>query len=146
MIYLDHEPCRYCVTYDDASDSDLFRMIALSLLLFILLIYSTRQMLNIVLPFLLTIVTNWLLARYCNTINMWYEIDILTIYLFVWQWVCLIYEWICQDLPYFSFNLHQKAACLYCAFLSFMVYDVLLQCCPTYVKFAFVWIASFGDM
>jgi hypothetical protein len=56
--------------------------------------YSTQQLFNTVLPFLLTIATNWLLARYCNTINIWYEIDILTIYFFVWQWVCLTVQFL----------------------------------------------------
>jgi hypothetical protein len=80
FIYLDHEPCGYCITYDVATRLVLYRMLVLILLLYILLIYSTRQLNNIVLPFVLTMITNWLLARYCNTIKMWYEIDILTMY------------------------------------------------------------------
>jgi hypothetical protein len=121
-------------------------MVILSLLLCFLLTYCTRQLNNIVLPFVLTMITNWLLARYCNTIKMWYEIDILTMYFFVWQWVCLIYKWICQDLPYLSFTLHHKAACLYCAFVAFMLYDVLFQYCPTSFQFGFIWVVSFVDM
>ena len=121
-------------------------MVVLYFGLIIVLVFSTQQLFNIVLPFLLTIATTWFLARYCSTIDMWYEIDILTVYFFIWQWVSLIYGWICQDLPHLSFNLHQKAVCLYCAFLSFMVYDILLRYCSTNVKFGFVWIAAYVDV
>lgn len=121
-------------------------MITLQCFLLILLLYADRQLPNIIFPLLLIIMTNWFLARYCDTIYIWYEVDIFTVYFFVWQFVCLIYQWIHQDLPYLSYTLYQKASCLFTAFLAFMVYDIMLQFLPRYLAFGFIWLMSVVDM
>jgi len=95
---------------------------------------------------LLMITTNWLVARYCDTIDMGYEVDIFTVYFFVWQFIYLIYKWLYQDLPMLSFSLHQKATCLYMALTAFMEYDVLFRLLPTYMFFAVVWLWSAIDV
>ena len=111
-----------------------------------LLCRTVRQLRNIIILLSLVITTNWLLARYCHSICMSYEVDIFTIYFLVWQFVGLIYKWLDQDLPILSFTLHQKATCLAMAFLAFIVYDVVFRPVPTCVGFAYVWLMSFIDM
>ncbi|CAM4894670.1 unnamed protein product [Rotaria socialis] len=77
---------------------------------------------------------------------MWYEVDIVTVYFFVWQFVSLIYKWLNQDLSYLSHTVHQKATCLSMAFLTFLVYDVLLRLMPTYLGYVYLWLMSVLDI
>ncbi len=121
-------------------------MTALCFLLPFFLFHFVRQLQNIMVLLLLMITTNWLVARYCDTIDMGYEVDIFTVYFFVWQLVCLIYKWLHQDLPMLSFTLHQKATCLSMAFCAFIEYDIIFRFAPTYAGFAFVWLMSTLDM
>ncbi|CAF1159885.1 unnamed protein product [Rotaria sordida] len=51
-----------------------------------------------------------------------------------------------NDLPYLSFTLHQKACCLYMAFLAFIMHDVALKYLPTYINFALLWVMSIVDI
>ncbi len=146
ILCVDHQPCVSYITRGDAG-------ILLPLLMMILLIFlpyllfrTVRQLQNIIVFLSLVITTNWLLARYCHSIYMSYEVDIFTVYFLVWQFVGLIYKWLDQDLPILSFTLHQKVTCLSMAFLAFIVYDLVLRPAPTYVGFAFVWLTSFIDM
>lgn len=115
-------------------------------LLLLLLVFGSRKLQDLILPVILLNVSTWLLARFCDGIIMFYEADILTVYLFVWQLSFIIYQWIHQDLPYLSYGLHQIVSCLYVAFLSFMVYDVLLRYLGTFFNFTFIWVASIFDM
>jgi hypothetical protein len=109
----------------------------------VMLFHSTQNI--VVLLFLLTM-TNWVLARYCSSINIWFEIDIFTIYLFLWQLVYSICNWVDQSLPYISFTLHQILSCLYMSFLSYMLYDIILQYFSAYINFGYLWITSIVDM
>ncbi len=101
----------------------------------------------IIIILFLTIVISWFLTRYCDNIDMWYEVDVFTVYFFVAQFVCLIYKWLHQDLPIISFTLHQKATCLSMALITFIVYDIFFSLfVPTYISFATIWLMSIIDM
>jgi hypothetical protein len=121
-------------------------MMALLIYLPYFLFRTVRKLQNIIALLSLIITTNWLLARFCDNIYICYEVDIFTVYFFVWQFVGLIYKWLHQDLPIISFTLHQKATCLSMAFLAFIMYDIVFRPLPTYVSFAFVWLMSVTDM
>ena len=112
----------------------------------LLLNSGTRKLHNLFLPFVFLNISTWFLARYCNSINIAYEVDIFTAYFFVWQLICLIYKWIHQDLPYFRYCLHQMASCFYTAFLAFILHDVVIRYLGTITSFAIVWIMSILDM
>jgi hypothetical protein len=146
VLSVDHPSCRPSIIHDGTYHPTQVLMITLLVSLFILMLYSVRQLPSIIVHLLLMIVTNWFLARYCYSINIWYDVDIFIVYFFVWQFVCLISKWIHQDLPYLSFTLHQKACCLCTAFLTFMVYDIVLRFVPIYVNLAFIWLMSVVDM
>jgi hypothetical protein len=121
-------------------------MVTVTLYSSILLFCLYRKILNIVLPFLLMVMSVWFSARCCNGIFIWYEVDILTVYFFVCQFISLIYQWIHQHLPYLSFTLHQRASSFYTAFLAYLVYDLLLRLIPTYFNFTFIWLAALIDV
>ncbi|CAF1280552.1 unnamed protein product [Rotaria sordida] len=136
--------CHSYITYEDSKNVVIMVIVLPSLT--IMLLCSARQMQNVIIISSLMIMTSWLLARCCDTIYIWYEVDIFTVYLLVWQFVCLIHKWIHQDLPYLSFTLHQKACCLYMAFLAFIMHDVALKYLPTHINFALLWVMSIVDI
>jgi hypothetical protein len=144
VLYSDRVPCYFYLNSDDIKN--IVASIKVLTCLGILLLCSPLQLQKSILISLLTIITTWLVGRCCDTIYTWYHIDIFTVYLFVWQIVSLIHKSLNQDLPYLSFTFHQKASCLYVAFLAFTIYDIGLRFLPTYVNFVLLWMTAAVDM
>jgi hypothetical protein len=90
ILCIDYQLCRSYLIQADAYNSVIVLIIILLFSLFISLFYFVRWPPNIIVLLLLMIMTNWLLARYWDTIYMRYEVDILTVYFFIWQFVYLI--------------------------------------------------------
>ncbi len=87
----------------------------------------------------------WLIARLCNSLNLWYQVDVFTVYFFVWQFIYLFSKWISQELPWISFTIQQGLLCLWMAFLAFIIHDTASRYFPFYFKFAFLWYYSVED-
>jgi hypothetical protein len=146
MLHADRQPCHSYFINGPRNNLILLLMTAVLFFLIILMLCSTPQQKDIIVQSSFLIMTAWLFGRYIDTINTWYEVDVFTVYICVWQFFGLIYKWLYQDLPYLSFALCQKAFCLYVAFYTFIMYDILFRYLPKYVNFALIWLVAAVDM
>ncbi|CAM4888284.1 unnamed protein product [Rotaria socialis] len=146
QCYWLYHPCLSYIAYDGTYYSYPLVMVILKVCLPYLLYSSVRKIPRIITLLPLMITATWLLARYCHTIYMWYEVDTFTVYFLVWQFAALIYKWLYQDLPIISFTLHQQVTCLSMAYLAFTTYDIVFRLVPTYIDFAFFWLVSAMDI
>ena len=87
----------------------------------------------------------WLLARWCNSFHFWYSVDILTVYLFVWQFSYLIFQWCFHELSWPFLILYQASICILTAVKAFMFYELFLRYFPS-ILLVSIWFISFYDM
>jgi hypothetical protein len=87
----------------------------------------------------------WLLARWCNSFHFRYSVDIFTVYLFVWQFSYLIFQWCFHKLSWPFLILYQASVCILTAIEAFMFYDLLLRYFSS-IHLVLIWFVSFDDM
>jgi hypothetical protein len=94
---------------------------------------------------ILVIFNVWLLARWCNSFHFRYSADIFTVYLLVWQFIYLIFQWCFHKLSWPCLILYQASICILTAIEAFMFYDLFFRYFPS-IHLVLAWFASFDDM
>jgi hypothetical protein len=77
------------------------------------------------------------LAQYAASLNLWLKIDVLTVYLLVWQLCTLLFSWIQCKLLSPIVIIEQGSFCLIAALLAWILHYVFLR----YIALRFVLIA-----
>ncbi len=104
------------------------------------------QMFNHLRIVLLTIWAVDLLARYVNFIRLWYQVDMLTVYLLVWQLMLTVWKWITHELFSPVVIIEQGSFCVFLAILSFIFYDFFFRYIPFEINLLWFWFLSILDM
>jgi hypothetical protein len=86
------------------------------------------------------------LARYFDCIKCQYQVDVLTVYLFVWQFMFIVWKWQIHQLFSPVVIIEQGSFCVFLAFLSFFFYDVLFRYIPFKINLIWFWLMSIADM
>ncbi|CAF2997196.1 unnamed protein product, partial [Rotaria sp. Silwood2] len=92
-----------------------------------------------------TILFVWLWARYCNNKNCWYQLDILTVYFLVWQFIYLMCKWEFYELSWPLLILQQASGCVSTSVTIFFSYDIAYRYIPFQFKIGFLWLFSLYD-
>lgn len=87
-----------------------------------------------------------LLARFLDFIDLSYKIDILTIYLLVWQLTSIGWRFILQQLRSPVMIIEQALFCIFVAIVSFASYDAFCRFIPFQINLVFFWLVSLIDM
>ena len=87
----------------------------------------------------------WLLARSCSSFDLWYPVDIFTVYLLVWQFSYLIFQWCSHQLSWFHLIFYQASVCIYTAVMAFICYDLFLRYFPS-AYIGLIWYACLDDV
>ena len=96
------------------------------------------EMLNPMRHIIFTIWVVEFLGRYLDYMNFLQKTDVLTVYLFVWQLVSLVWKWMWYHLPSPILFIEQGLLCIFMAFLSFVVHNVVHRYIPREIKLAFL--------
>ncbi|CAF1320460.1 unnamed protein product, partial [Rotaria sordida] len=94
---------------------------------------------------ILMIYNVWLLARWCNSFHFWYSVDIFTVYLFVWQFSYLVFQWCFHKFSWPFLILYQASVCVLTAIEAFIFYELFLRYFPS-IHLALIWFISFDDI
>ena len=106
--------------------------------------YGSKVIFRILLG--LFVISNvWLLARWCSSFDLWYPVDIFTVYLLVWQFTYLIFQWCSHQLSWSCLIFYQASICLFTAVAAFILYDLFLRYFPA-VHICLIWYACLGDV
>ncbi len=136
--------CNYVITIND-----LFCYCICAIIVCLSIIFSWwygRLMINHVRIVFITIWIIEFLARYLNFIGLSYKIDMLTIYLFVWQLTSIAWRFILQQLSFPIMIIEQGSFCIFVAILSFGAYDGFYRYIPFQVNLILFWLVSLADM
>ncbi len=97
-------------------------------------------------PLIATIICGWLVGRLWDGVDLWYKVDIITIYFLIWQVIFVIAKWELKQLPMLSFTFYQGWLCVLMAFGAFTVYNAIFRYLSMQIIFVFFWMLSFADM
>jgi len=124
-----------------------FRLIIFSICLCVVLVLCYgQQVFNLMKLITLTILMVWLFACYCNNYNVCYQIDVLTVYFIVWQFIYLMCKWEDLELESPFLILHQASCCVSTSITTYLIHDVILLHFPFQWKIIFLWLYSLFDM
>jgi hypothetical protein len=96
-------------------------------------------------PLVLALITVWFGTRFCNARSFQSQVDVFTVFFLIGQFVFLICKWYCEELPCFSFTLHQASLCTLVAFISYAFYDAVFRYFPVHFKFGILWLVAIKD-
>jgi hypothetical protein len=97
-------------------------------------------------PVIATIIIGWLLARFCNALHLWCQIDMFIVYFLIWQFMCVIAKWELEKVPLFSCTVHKVWLCMSMAFGAFIAHDAVFRYLSPKIKFFFFWMLAVEDM
>jgi hypothetical protein len=113
-----------------ATANDLFRGCVCTIIVFLAFTFSWwygRSMINHVRIIFMTIWITELLGRFLDFIGLSYKIDLLTIYLLVWQLTSIEWRFILQQLRSPLMIIEQVLFCIFVALVSFAFYDAFFR-------------------
>jgi hypothetical protein len=96
-------------------------------------------------PIVFTLFAVCFLTRFCNALSFRCQIDVFTVFFLLWQFIFLIYKWYSEELPCFSFALHQASFCAGVAFISYVSHDMVYRYVPVRYKFGLLWFLAIKD-
>jgi hypothetical protein len=94
---------------------------------------------------ILMIFNVWLLARWSNSFHFGYSVDIVTVYLLVWQLSYLIFQWSSHKLSWPFLILYQSSICILLAIKAFLFYDLFFRYLPS-IHIVLIWFTAVEDM
>jgi hypothetical protein len=145
-IYVGEEICEYMLIM--TNEELLYICLLLMIICFscILAWFYGNQVFHYLRIILFTIWAVDFLSHYADFIKLRYSIDMLTIYLFVWQFMFIVWKWQIHELFSPIVIIEQGSFCMFSAFLSFIIYDIFYRYIPFKISLLWFWLMSIGDM
>jgi len=130
------------------TQTDLFYQLVNSLIFqFVLFIlYYCSKLNNYFRNILFTVLIVEFLVQYFASFNLWYKLDILTIYWFVWQFISLTLYWIRSVLLPPIRIIEQGSFCMFAALGASMWHNMFFRYLPLAFNLSLLWIFSIIDM
>lgn len=88
----------------------------------------------------------WLLSRYCEDKKVCFRVDVLTVYLFLWQCTYLMCKWEDHGLSCPLLILQQGSLCISISLTAYFYYDLMFKYLPIQFNFVLLWLWSLYDM
>jgi hypothetical protein len=111
-----------------------------------MILYYCSKLNNHVRNILFTSLAVEFLAQYVVSFNLWFKIDILTIYWFVWQLTSLVLNWVWSVLLPPIRIIEQGSFCLIPALGAWMWHFIFFRYIPLTLNLSCLWIFSIIDM
>jgi len=112
----------------------------------VLLLCYDLQLFDRMKPMILTILVGWLITRYYDSQNIYYNIDMLTVYFIVWQFIYLMCKWEDLELKWPFLILQQASCCISISITTFLWHEIIFRYLPFQFKIIFLWLYSLYDM
>jgi hypothetical protein len=105
IVLYDQVTCEYIITMEDYCMSTLILVFILQFILYHQFdlnkgTYHTRSVLS-------TVISPWILGRFCDGRYLWYQVDIFTMYFLIWQIMLIISLWEYNELPLLSVTIYR---------------------------------------
>jgi hypothetical protein len=84
------------------------------------------------------------LARLLNGLDIYLNIDVITVYLLNWQMWALVFAWMWHELASPILLIEQGSLCILIGLEAFMLHNIALRYVPTIVMIL-LWLLSFVD-
>jgi hypothetical protein len=97
-------------------------------------------------PIILTIFVSWLITRYFDNKNIYYKMDVLSIYFIVWQFIYPLSKWEDLELKYPLLIIRQASCCASSSIMAFLFHDIMFVYFPFQFKIICLWLYSLYDM
>ncbi len=142
--YLDDKTCHDLIIYQD------FYYTFISILVVELMSLSNlhfdKKLMNSIRNIIITLFGVEYLAYNVTFINFWYKIDVLTVYLFVWQLTSLGSKWLKLELLPPIFIIEQSSFCIMAALFTCMIEFILFHYLLRELILVGLWLLSLYDM
>jgi hypothetical protein len=97
-------------------------------------------------PIILTILVSWLITRYFDNKNIYYKMEVLSIYFIVWQFIYLLSKWEDLELKCPLLIIQQASCCASSSIMAFLFHDIMFVYFPFQFKIIYLWLYSLYDM
>jgi hypothetical protein len=145
QIYLCKEICNHLLTRDNIVTLYLYEMITVSVIILLLLCRSRINTGRFIFVAVITMINVEYFARWFNSINIGFNVDLITIYLFIWQLIALVFCWMWHELASPILFIEQVSICIVTGLEAFMLHNIILRYIPTRIIVIFLWLLSFVD-
>ncbi len=120
-------------------------MITVSVIILLLLCRSRINTGRFIFVAVITMINVEYFARWFNSINIGFNVDLITIYLFIWQLIALVFCWMWHELASPILFIEQVSLCVVTGLEAFMLHNIILRYIPTRIIVIFLWLLSFVD-
>jgi hypothetical protein len=144
IISIGFDLCGYLLVELDLAKLTL--LLIISCFFGVLLLYYDLKLFDCMKSMILTIFVGWLITRYCDSQNIYINIDVLTVYFIVWQFIYLMRKWERLELEWPFLILQQASCCISMSITTFLRHDVIFVYLPFQFKIIFLWLFSLYDM
>jgi len=86
------------------------------------------------------------LSRWFTGVDIYYKIDMMTVYLFIWQLTALVFRWMWRDLASPILLIEQGSFCAFKGLEAFILHNIVLRYLPIKINLGFLWLLSAIDM
>ena len=93
-----------------------------------------------------TIMGAWLIGRICDAFDLWYPVDVVTVYFLIGQVMFMISKWDYLELQPVSGIVYRGRLCLVMACIAFIGHDLALRYLPLWFRFYLFWLYATIDM
>ncbi len=143
-IYLGEEMCVYLINPNNCIISYII----------VLMIFSSSivswlyglKMIRYMLTILFVLITVEYVARWINDLDVYYQIDLITVCLFIWQPIALVLHWMWHDLESPIMLLEQGSLCVLFAFKAFIYHNIIFRYVPIEINLVLFWTIGALDM
>ena len=144
IIHIGLGLCSYLLL---GSDLERYQLMEIIIFLFVVLVLCYGvQLFGRIKPMVLTILVVWLIMRYFDNHNIYYKMDMLTLYFIVWQFIYLMCKWEVLELKWPSLILQQGSCCISTSIVAFLFNDMIFVYFPFQIKIGFLWFFTLCDV
>jgi hypothetical protein len=144
IISIGFELCSYLLVGPDIEKLTL--LLIISCFFAVLLLCYDLQLFDRMKSMILTILVGWLITRYYDSQNIYYNRDMLTVYFIVWQFIYLMCKWEDLELEWPFLILQQASCCISISITTFLWHEIIFRYLPFQFKIIFLWLYSLYDM
>ncbi len=145
LIHLDEEVCQFIL--------EPFKETIFNICIILMIICSTilvswfysPEVFNYLRIILITMGTVDLLNRCGIFLTLYPSIDVLTVYLIVWQLMGLVWKWSLHEIFSPIVIVEQGLFCMFFSIFSYMCYDSFNRYIPLDIHFLFLWLLTVAD-
>ncbi len=122
----------------------LYTLIFLTVYTIVLSLFYGSELAKYVFVVIFTMINVEYLARLLNGLDIYLNIDVITVYLLNWQMWALVFAWMWHELASPILLIEQGSLCILIGLEAFMLHNIALRYVPTIVMIL-LWLLSFVD-